>query len=133
MSSSIVKKKILRDWPLYFFILPSLALIFVFQYYPVANGFYHSVFEWGGGEAKRFTGWENYRRAFSDVTFLNSFKVIGLLLIFNLIKMWPSIIMAVLIHRLKSDRWQYVYRVLLVVPMIVPGLVGLFIWKFLLD
>jgi len=128
-----VHKKILRDWPLYFFIIPSLVLVVTFQYYPVASGFYHSVFEWGGGDAKRFTGWENYGRAFTDTTFLNSFKVIGLLLIFNLIKMWPSVIIAVLIHRLKSDRWQYVYRVLLVVPMIVPSLVSLFIWKFLLD
>jgi len=47
--------------------------------------------------------------------------------------MIPSIVMAVLIHRLKSDRSQYLYRVLLVVPMIVPGLVTLFIWKFFFE
>jgi ABC-type sugar transport system permease subunit len=47
--------------------------------------------------------------------------------------MIPSIAMAVMIHRLRSERWQYLYRVLLVVPMIVPGLVTLFIWKFFFD
>ncbi len=47
--------------------------------------------------------------------------------------MIPSIASEVMIHRLRSDRWQYLYRVLLVVPMIVPGLVTLFIWKFFFD
>jgi ABC-type sugar transport system permease subunit len=52
---------------------------------------------------------------------------------FNLVKMIPSIALAVVIHRLRSDRWQYAYRALLVVPMIVPSLVTLFIWKFFFD
>jgi len=37
------------------------------------------------------------------------------------------------IHRLKSERWQYIYRVLFVVPMIVPGMVGLLVWKSFFD
>ncbi len=41
--------------------------------------------------------------------------------------------MAVLIHRLKNERWQYLYRVLLALLMIVPSLVTLFIWKFFFD
>ncbi len=47
--------------------------------------------------------------------------------------MIPAIIVAVLIHRLRSDRWQYWYRVMVVLPMIVPGLVTLFIWKFFFN
>ena len=57
----------------------------------------------------------------------------GILIQFNLVNMIPSIAMEVVINRLRSERWQYLYRVLLVVPMIVPGLVTLFIWKFFLD
>jgi len=41
--------------------------------------------------------------------------------------------MAVFIHRLTSTKFQYWYRVLLVMPMVVPGLVTLFIWKFFLN
>ena len=40
---------------------------------------------------------------------------------------------AVFIHRLKDDRWQYVYRVLFVLPMIVPAMVGLLVWKSFYD
>jgi ABC-type sugar transport system permease subunit len=47
--------------------------------------------------------------------------------------MWPSIMTAIVLHRLKSERWQYVYRVLFVVPMVIPALVGLLIWKSFYD
>jgi raffinose/stachyose/melibiose transport system permease protein len=94
---------------------------------------YHSFFEWQGGDAKTFVGLGNFRRAFGDSTFWNSFVTIGILVCANLVKMIPAVITAVLVHRILSERWQYWYRVLLVVPMIVPGLVTLFIWKFYFD
>lgn len=76
---------------------------------------------------------ENFRRAWADDVLWQSFGTVSVLVVANIFKMLPSILMAVLIHRLRSDRWQYTYRVLLVVPMIVPSLVTLFIWKFFLD
>ena len=62
-----------------------------------------------------------------------SFNLIFILVIANLFKMWPSIFTAVCIHRLKSEKWQYWYRVLFVIPMIIPQMVGLLIWKFFYD
>jgi raffinose/stachyose/melibiose transport system permease protein len=41
--------------------------------------------------------------------------------------------MAVLIHRLASERSQYWYRIMVVIPMVVPSIVTLFIWKFFFD
>jgi ABC-type sugar transport system permease subunit len=54
-------------------------------------------------------------------------------MVFNVFKIIPSVLVAVLIHRLAGARWRCVYRVLLVVPMIVPQLVTFFIWKFFID
>lgn len=68
-----------------------------------------------------------------DALLWKSFNLIIILVIANFFKMWPSIFTAVCIHRLKSDRWQYLYRVLFVVPMIIPQMVGLLIWKFFYD
>ncbi len=62
-----------------------------------------------------------------------SFKLIFILVVANLFKMWPSIFTAVCVHRLRSERWQYIYRVLFVIPMIIPGIVALLIWKFFYD
>lgn len=130
---TLSRQKVLREWRLYFFVVPSLVMVLLFAYFPAASAVYHSFFDWSGGDAKQFISWDNFRRAITDQTLLNSFVTIGALLVFNLFKMIPSILLAVLIHRLTSARWQYAYRALLVVPMIVPSLVTLFIWKFFLD
>ncbi|MGH8017537.1 MAG: carbohydrate ABC transporter permease [Opitutaceae bacterium] len=133
MATRVSSAKALREWRLYLFVVPSLILVGLFAYFPSASAVYHSFFNWTGGEAKQFIGLENFKRAWGDRVLWNSFVTVTLLIVFNLFKMIPSIGMAVLIHRLKSDRWQYGYRALLVVPMIIPGLVTLFIWKFFLD
>jgi len=133
MPPPLSRQKVLREWKLYFFVVPSLTMVLVFSYLPAVSAVYHSFFDWSGGEAMQFVGWRNFLRALQDRTLLNAFVTVGALLAFNLFKMTPSILLAVLIHRLASDRWQYAYRALLVIPMIVPQLVTLFIWKFILD
>lgn len=133
MNLPISPRKALLEWKLYLFVLPSLALIAVFSYFPAASAIYHSFFRWSGGETKEFIGLLNFQNALQDSVFWASFITIAILVVANIFKMIPSIVVAVLIHRLKSDRWQYWYRVILVLPMIVPGLVTLFIWKFFFD
>jgi ABC-type sugar transport system permease subunit len=68
-----------------------------------------------------------------DRVLWNGAFVIAILVVANLFKMLPSIATAVVIHRLKSDRANYWYRVLFVVPMIIPGMVNLLIWKFFFE
>ena len=74
-----------------------------------------------------------YHAGGGDKLLWKSFHLILVLLVATLFTMWPSIFTAVCIHRLKSDRWQYIYRVLFVIPMIIPHIVGLLIWKFFYD
>jgi raffinose/stachyose/melibiose transport system permease protein len=133
MAQSISMRKALLEWRLYLFVVPAIILLATFSYFPAGSAIYHSFFRWSGGDYKEFIGLENFQRAFSDTVFWESFLVIGILVISNIFKLLPSILIAVLIHRLKSDRWQYWYRVAVVLPMIVPGLVTLFIWKFFFD
>lgn len=133
MAQPITLKKAAREWKLYFFILPSLLMIGIFAYFPAASAIYHSFFDWQGGDSKRFIGLANFERALSDRVLWQSFVTIFILVVANILKLIPSIFVAVMIHRLISDRWQYWYRVLVVVPMIVPSLVTLFIWKFFFD
>jgi ABC-type sugar transport system permease subunit len=118
---------------LYILIIPSLVLVAMFSYYPTLSAIYHSFFEWNGGIEKRFVGLDNFRRALTDSVLWGSFITVTFLILFNLVKMVPSIAMAVVINRMRSDSWQYRYRVLLVLPMVVPGIVTLLIWKFFLD
>jgi raffinose/stachyose/melibiose transport system permease protein len=133
MALPISRKRALSEWRLYLFILPSLALILTFSYFPVVSAIYHSFFRWSGGEVKTFIGLQNFRDIMNDTVLWRSFVTVFILVIANVIKLAPSMLVAVLIHRISSDRAQYWYRVLVVLPMIVPGLVTLFIWKFFFD
>ena len=74
-----------------------------------------------------------YVRGYGDHILWMSFNLIGILIVANLFKMWPAIFAAICIHRLRSEKWQYFYRVLFVVPLIIPQMVGLLIWKFFYD
>jgi len=133
MPVPLSSQKALREWRIYLFVIPSLFLVAIFSYFPAISAVYHSFFDWQGGDFKRFIGFDNFTRAFADRELWNSFFTIGVLVVANIFKLIPSIFTAVLIHRLISDKWQYWYRVLVVIPMIVPGLVTLFIWKFFFD
>lgn len=133
MGQSISCRKAILEWRLYLFVIPSLLLILTFSYFPALSAIYHSLFDWQGGDSKEFVSAGNFRTILKDKVLWNSFVTVGILVVANLFKMIPSIVMAVIVHRVKSTRWQYWYRVLLVVPMIVPQLVGLFIWKFFFD
>jgi raffinose/stachyose/melibiose transport system permease protein len=47
--------------------------------------------------------------------------------------MIPALLTAVVIHHVISDRMQYVYRVAFVIPMIVPMLVFILLWKYFYE
>lgn len=127
------RAKAMREWKLYFFLFPSLVMILIFAYLPVFSGVFHSFYEWDGGNALEPVGLGHFKRLLSDAVFWQAFVTIGILVLANVIKLAPSILVAVLIHRLKSARAQYLYRIAVVLPMVVPGIVTLFVWKFFFD
>lgn len=122
-----------KHWKGYLFVFLSFLFILVFSYIPIWTAVVHSFYMWDGAHMRVFVGFDNFIRAFRDPTVHYGFGVIGILILSNLFKMIPSIAAAVAIHRLKSERAGYIYRVLFVVPMIIPGMVTLLIWKYFFD
>ena len=114
---------------------PSLASLLIFTYYPQYGAVKYSLYKWDGTpQHVDWVGLKNYIEAFTvDPLFWQSFKLVLILLAANVIKMVPSILAAIMVHRVRSERWQYLYRVMFVVPMIIPSIVGLLIWKSFFD
>lgn len=130
MKPKIIPIRQLRyHWPLYLFILPAAALLFTFQYLPAVTGIFHSFFRWNGSDISEYVGWDNYHDLLSNSEFWQSFKVALLLGTFNVLKMIPPLAVAVCIHRCRSQRIQFFYRTMFVVPMVIPGLVIALIWR----
>ena len=114
----------------YLFILPMFLLLFTFSYYPAFSGLYHSFFDWDAVGTAKFIGLDNFKEAFSDEVFLDSFGTMLKLLIPRLIiTVIVPLIVAELIYGLKSSRAKYFYRVAFLLPMVAPGVVGALIWK----
>lgn len=114
---------------IYLFVLPTCILIALFQYYPAASGIFHSFFRWNGADISEWVGFNNYIDLVQSRAFWISFQVAFVLGIWNVIKMVPALIVAVCIHRCRSPRMQFLYRILFVIPMVMPGLIVILIWR----
>ncbi|MFH0908059.1 MAG: ABC transporter permease subunit [bacterium] len=126
---SVKWSQVRHNWELYLFIVPTLILIGLFQYYPAASGIFHSFFNWNGFDISEFVGWSNYVDLLRNTEFWSSFKLAFLLGGWNVVKMIPALLVAVCIHRCTSDRLQFFYRTLFVIPMVIPFLVIVLIWR----
>jgi len=116
-------------WEIYLLVLPTIILIGLFQYYPAASGIYHSFFRWNGADVSEWVGFKNYTDLMRSPEFWSSFNVAFTLGIWNVFKMIPAIAVAIWIHRCRSERVQFFYRVMFIAPMVVPALVMALLWR----
>ncbi len=133
MAVVVPVKKLNNYWSLYFLIAIPLLLVFVFCYYPIFNGFVHIFYRWDGNAIEEFAGLENIFKAFRDHDLWSSFLVVCLFVVTNVFKMIIPIITAVVLHHVFNQKMNYFFRVCFVIPMIVPGLVHILLWKYFYE
>ncbi len=116
----------------YLWLVPTFLLLFIFNYYPAASALYHSLFQWNGANVKIWVGSSNFVEMWYDSLWWESFGNLMILTVALVgINLTFPLGAAALVFHLWNLRMAYFYRVLLVVPMVVPGLVTLMIWKFI--
>ena len=127
-------RRIVKARYYYFLLLPCFILLILFSYYPAFLALWGSIFTLDYGRDGEFIGLQNFTNLLSDVRFTTSVRNVVLLTIFGTITaITIPVFVAEWIFRLKSDRAQYWYRIIMVWPAIVPGLVTLLLWKFIYD
>lgn len=132
------KKKLLSEiWRCrraYLFLLPLFIGLIIFSYYPPVLGIYRSFFQWDGVKEGVFTGLDNYKKLFQDEVFLNSIPTMLKIMLPKLvIGVVVPLIMAEMIFSVKNKKHQSLYRVLILLPIVAPGVVGTLIWKNIFD
>ncbi|PWM03083.1 MAG: sugar ABC transporter permease [Clostridiales bacterium] len=112
----------------YFWILPAFLLICVFSVYPALSALLHSFTEWDLVNVE-FIGIDNFKRLFSDKIFWKSCGNLLILMSTGLVlgNLAP-LVLAELLHNLKSEKWSNAYRFIFVIPTLVPGMVNMLIW-----
>jgi raffinose/stachyose/melibiose transport system permease protein len=119
--------------PLYGLITPTFVLLGIFSLLPFLWAFWTSFFDYEVGGESRFIGLANYAEYLRDPTFLPSFGNMAFLTLFHVgtVLIFPLLV-ARLIFGLSSERARYVYRLLFLVPIVVPGIAGTLIWRGLI-
>lgn len=115
----------------YAIILPSIVLLLTFVYLPVFWAFSKSLYAFEVGGASTFVGLQNYSEYLgADPTFLPSLLQMGILTFFAVcVRLSVPLVVAKLIHSLPAERWRYVYRIVFLVPIVVPGVAVQLIWQ----
>ena len=118
----------------YLFILPLMLGLAMFSYYPAFSGIYHSFFDWDSVGRAEFIGLQNYKELWQDPVFLQGFATMAKIQLPKLvIGIVVPLVMAELIFNLSSRRAQYWYRILILFPIVTPGVVSTLIWKYMYD
>jgi len=126
-------RKLKHYWMCYLLVVLPLAMVVLFNYFPIVNGFVHIFYRWNCDNIEEYIGLGNIRKMIADKDLWRSFGIVGIFVVANAVKIIPAIFAAVLLHHVISTRWQYVYRVCFVIPMIVPAMVGILMWKYFYE
>jgi len=100
---------------------------------PFVWAFAKSFYEFEIGSPPHFVGVGNYTEYFRDVTFAESFGNMLLLTTWAvLVVIVVPLTVAKLIFSLSSERASYIYRVLFLIPIVVPAVATQLIWQGLI-
>ena len=127
----------------YLMLAPSIVLILIFNYYNVFQAFYYAFTDWSLSTRTmrevNFVGFDNFVKMISEGYFLLGVKNLVILMIANFVKLLTvPVLLAELVFAMrtldgKSSKRRYWFRLLLVVPMVVPGVVSTLMWKNIFD
>jgi len=123
------RKRSFRWW-IYLALLPLAAVIGYFAYYPAVSAIFWSFFHWQPASTSTPLGFANYVTMFHDQIWWSSFRNLGFIFIFSVVAWIFPLLAAELLISLKSLRWQFVMRTLLIIPMAFPGVVTALVWGF---
>ena len=122
--------EIKRRWFCYFMLTGTMALLVIFAYYPAFSAFYHSFTIWDGFGPARWAGLKNFREVFTTSVFRKGFQNMGVLTTWEILRsaVFP-LLCAAMMYRLRSEKLAYFFRLVYVLPIVVPWVVAILVWK----
>ncbi|WP_316244891.1 carbohydrate ABC transporter permease, partial [Paenibacillus antibioticophila] len=105
---------------IFLFLLPAAVLMSVFMYYPFFKSLYLSFFRTKGFFDKKFIGWDNYTRLFTDdllgAATLHTLEIMLYVILFQVGIALVLAVMVDLIGKLKGF-----YRTVFFFPVVISG------------
>ncbi|MEJ7900975.1 MAG: PQQ-binding-like beta-propeller repeat protein, partial [Thermomicrobiales bacterium] len=117
----------------YLFLLPTIVLLLVFNYYPAFSGIYHAFTEWSPGIETTWVGFDQFRDLGDNRYFWAGIGNLLILIGSGFLKLLIPLAVAEMIFHVRSSRVGYAFRTLFVLQVIVPGVVGVLLWVNVYD
>ena len=117
-----------------FFVVPGMAVFFIFLLWPMLQSTQYSLYKWNGfGPLQNYVGLDNYDRAYNHQVFRlavkNSFVIMGLSLTIEL----PIALMLALLVGRGNLPGRRLFRMLLFVPYVFSEVITAIIWRYVLH
>lgn len=123
--------RIKRNTTGYLFLIPTFLFIGYFLYFPAYRALVGAFTYWDGFNPPIYTGLENFRRAIDDQVLRQATKNnLIWALIEVLLAIIPAFVVAELIFHVRQDGPRYFFRTLFVLPIIIPGIVSILLWRY---
>lgn len=122
------KKK--HNYVAYLWLLPAFILILLFSAYPLINAFILSFTNSNGQGYGNFVGFANYVELFHDEVFWICMKNVAIFTIVGILcGNFMTIFLAELLFNFKAKKTSAIFRVLFILPVLVPFVVILLVWQ----
>jgi hypothetical protein len=114
-------------------LLPGLLLIGVFSYYPAVRSLIGGFYQWNGFSAPTYTGISQFREYVQSPTFGTEAKNLGILVGGSILISLVSQFTAAEVVTHMPRRSAAVAKYVLVLPIVLPPLVLIEVWAYLLQ
>ncbi len=119
-----------RPWTALLFLSPAAALLILFAYWPFLNAIRLALYRSDGLGTEEFTGLGNFQLILTDSLFWHTFGVLAVFAILLIpVSVIGPLIGARLVHGVRNARAASIYRFLFVLPVVVPMVVSVLIWR----
>lgn len=114
------------------FVIPTVAMYFLFFIYPTITSFVFGFTDWDGLNARQFIGLDNFVNAFKDAEFRSSIWNNLIILLFSCCIQVPLIVVfSLLISNVK--RFQGFYKTTVFMPSILSTSIIGILWGYIYD
>lgn len=126
----------LSDYSNWLFLVPATFFFVGWQIYPIVRVFVLSFTDYKYLETAppNFVGLENYANALIDPLFHSGLlRAFAFTVMFVPLTILLPLMLAALIDRVQSPRIAFFYRLVLLIPAVIPGPLIFVLWKWLYD
>lgn len=113
---------------------PVMVHLIIFRYVPTFAAFYYSLTNWNGIKAAKFVGLRNYTDLFTDYVFLDGLRNMVIYTSIRVVLLIGfAFLAAELVFSFKSASVRTFWKIVFVIPLVVPVSVTYLLWGFIFE